>query len=81
MTNERIFLRNSQKAFKSKVINELKNLREKFKIWEKSFFHTNNCCSPTLEDVKEDPIMEAVYKKIQVATRLIEKWNKPDYLS
>ena len=74
-------LKSNQNNFKTKVINELKILKEKFEIWEKSFFHANDCCSPTLDDVKSDPIMGGVCKKIQIATKLIERWNKPDYLS
>ena len=74
-------LKKSQISFKSQVINELEILKEKFKTWEKSFFHENDCCSPTFEDVKSDPIMKDVYKKIHVATSLIERWKKTDYLS
>ena len=59
-----------------KVVNELKECKDKFKSWEKNFLLKNNLATATLGNIQSDKLADILYKKIKYAEALIKSWKK-----
>ena len=59
-----------------KVVNELKECKDKFKSWEKNFLLENNLTTATLEDIQSDKLADILYKKIKYTESSIKSWKK-----